>query len=94
MRILVRKRRGVCELVSTIPLVLASSLVVLFCVLGYIFLMVLIGYCVWKQHMKKALAEQEEKEEEEEKLKSKEQPSDVPRATSSRRKRQPTQVQY
>ena len=64
----------VCELVSTIPLVLVSSLVVLFCVLGYIGLMILIGYCVWKQHMKKMLAEQEEKEEEEEKLKSKEQP--------------------
>ena len=41
----------VCELVSTIPLVLVSSLVVLFCVLGYIGLMILVGYlCVEAAH--------------------------------------------
>lgn len=63
-----------CLPVSTIPIVLASSLVVLFCVLGYIALMILIGYCVWKRDTKKALAEMEEKEEEEEKIKPNEQP--------------------
>ena len=64
----------VCKLVFTIPLVLVSSLVVLFCVLGYIALMILIGYCVWKRHTNKILAEQAEKEEEEEKMKTNEQP--------------------
>ena len=63
-----------CKLVSTIPLVLVKSLVVLFCVLGYVGLMILIGYCVWKRDTKKFLAEQAEQEEEQEKMKTNEQP--------------------
>lgn len=55
-----------CDDYFTIPFVRDDSLIVLFCVLGYIFLMILIGYLCWSYAKKKAEAEYEEEEEEEE----------------------------
>jgi len=54
------------EVYHTLAFIRDSSLVVLFCVLGYILLMILLGYICWSYAKKKAEAEYEEEEEEEE----------------------------
>lgn len=51
----------------TIEFIRDDSLIILFCVLGYIFLMILIGYLCWSYAKKKAEEEAEEEEEEAEK---------------------------
>lgn len=54
------------ETLETIPFVRDDSLIVLFCVLGCILLMILLGYFCWSYAKKKAEEEYEEEEEEEE----------------------------
>lgn len=62
-----------CHHVETIPVIRVDSVVALLGVVGFIALLILIGYLVWKQAVKKAEAEKED-EEEEEKIKPNEQP--------------------
>jgi len=55
-----------CDDFNTIAFVRDDSLIILFCVLGYIALMILLGYFCWSYAKKKAEAEEEEEEEEDE----------------------------
>ena len=58
-----------CVKMSTVPLIRADSLIVLFCVIGYIVLMILIGYLCWrrahKQKEEELLKEEEESDDDE-----------------------------
>lgn len=84
-----------CTDMGTIPLIRDDSLIGVFCALGYILLMILLGYLVWRYHKRKSekkLLESEEgsrSEEEGEKLNPNSAPaqylgppgSDVPRSS-------------
>ena len=54
-----------CEQLDTIAFIRDDSLIILFCVLGYIGLMILLGYFCWSYAKKKAEEEAMEEEEEE-----------------------------
>ena len=58
-----------CTTMSTVPLIRADSLIVLFCVIGYLLLMILIGYLCWrrahKQKEEQLLNDEDDSDEEE-----------------------------
>lgn len=55
-----------CKYLSTIAIMRVGSIIGLIVALGYILLMILLGYLCWRYHKSKILAEQAKKEEDEE----------------------------